>query len=140
MDTTTKSPGLRDLTDTQLNTLYTTGDTATQAAVLTEAARRDRRAKQSAADKAWWRRIETEWFDGAHAQYLAAETETNGYLLNRAGVAAGIDPFSLWRGPASRAAKYASEELRNFWDRNRRVTKSEYAWHAARPGRGGRDN
>ena len=131
------SRDLRRLTDDQLADIYISGGDAGRLAISREYRRRDQRARQSAADKQWWRNVEAEWYDGAYAQYLAAEAATNGYLLNRAGRDAGIDPWSLWTGPSSRAAKYASEELRNWWEapHNRRVTKSEYAYHAARPGR-----
>ena len=60
--------------------------------------------------------VAAEWYDMAHAQYLAAESATRGNLLNKRGVAAGIEPFSLWRGPESRALAYASWELREFWE------------------------
>uniref|UniRef100_UPI003F490728 hypothetical protein n=1 Tax=Streptosporangium sp. CA-235898 TaxID=3240073 RepID=UPI003F490728 len=58
------------------------------------------------------RRMHRQW---VHEQWLEAEGATRGYLLNRAGVAAGIDPESLWGGNSSRAAKYASEELKRWW-------------------------
>ena len=44
-----------------------------------------------------------------------AEDATNGYLLSPAGKAAGVEPYSLWFGSESRARKFASEELRHFW-------------------------
>lgn len=47
--------------------------------------------------------------------YRTAETETNGVLLNARGKAAGIDPYSLFHGPAQRAYAYASEELIEHW-------------------------
>ncbi|GAA2618804.1 hypothetical protein SMC26_40355 [Actinomadura fulvescens] len=71
------------------------------------------------------RRLYDEWL---HAQYLAAEDATRGYLLNKQGEAAGIDPISLFSGPASRARKYASEELKRWWaeDGNQRMTFAEF--------------
>lgn len=62
-----------------------------------------------------------------HLQYLEAETATRGHLLSSAGRAAGIDPVSLFSGPASRARKYASEDLLRWWADNRRVTYTEFA-------------
>ena len=47
-------------------------------------------------------------------EWLAAERETKGNMLNRRGREAGIDEKSLFRGPESRARKYASEELLNY--------------------------
>lgn len=53
-----------------------------------------------------------------YLQWLQAETATNGNLLNRAGRAKGIDPATLWSGPAARARKYAAPELLEWWERN----------------------
>ncbi|RJL19346.1 hypothetical protein [Bailinhaonella thermotolerans] len=64
------------------------------------------------------RRLYDEW---VYVQYLEAEAATRGVLLNRAGVAAGIDPITLFSGPESRAKKYASEELRRWWSDHPRV-------------------
>lgn len=62
--------------------------------------------------------------------YLDAETACRGNLLSREGLRKGIDPESLFSGPASRASLYASEELRDWWATNGRVTYSEwkYQW------------
>jgi hypothetical protein len=54
--------------------------------------------------------------------YLAAEAETRGHLLSPAGKRAGVTPRSLFDGPAARAHKYASEELRDFWRANGRLS------------------
>jgi hypothetical protein len=63
-----------------------------------------------------------------YRQSLAAEDATNGYLLNKAGKAAKIDPDSLFSGDPDRAYRYASEELLRFWGTpgNERKTFSEY--------------
>lgn len=111
---------LRTLTDDQVAALYV--DEATRKVALRELTRRDRSAK----DAARWAAIREEWFLGAHAQYLAAEAQTRGNLLSREGIAAGIDPWSLWSGSYQVIAKYASEELRNFWDDNQRITVAQY--------------
>jgi hypothetical protein len=62
--------------------------------------------------------------------YVSAENECRGVLLNRNGRASGVDPASLFSGPASRVRKYASEELRTWFARHGRVTYSEwkYQW------------
>jgi hypothetical protein len=57
-----------------------------------------------------------------HRQSIAAEAATNGYMLNKAGKVAGIDPWSLITGPEPRARQYASPELRQYWDTNGRPT------------------
>ncbi|GIJ50023.1 hypothetical protein Val02_69090 [Virgisporangium aliadipatigenens] len=69
------------------------------------------------------RRMYDEWL---HLQLVAAEEATNGYLLTRAGEAAGIDPISVFSGPAARARKWASEELKRWWTDNPRLTFTEF--------------
>ncbi|HEX4702330.1 MAG TPA: hypothetical protein VH352_09415 [Pseudonocardiaceae bacterium] len=62
--------------------------------------------------------------------YVAAETECRGQLLSREGLAKGIDPSTLFTGPASRVRAYASEELRTWFGRHGRMTFAEwrYQW------------
>lgn len=61
-----------------------------------------------------------------YTAYLEAETACRGHLLTREAVAKGIDPLTLFSGPAARARKYASEELRTWWARNGRITYAEW--------------
>lgn len=76
--------------------------------------------------------------------YVMAETDCRGQLLSREGLAKGIDPRTLFTGPASRVRAYASEELRTWFGRHGRITYAEwkYQWfgrdsdrHAARTAR-----
>jgi len=117
---------LRNVADEELAELYGNGDEAMQAAVLAEATRRDRKSAQTARDKARWAAVHAEWQVWAHAQFTAAENETRGYLLNREGVAAGMEPWSLWTGSLAHAMRYASEELQEFWTKNPRLTVSAF--------------
>jgi hypothetical protein len=61
--------------------------------------------------------------------YVLAENDCRGVLLNRSGTASGIDPASLFCGPASRVRKYASEELRTWFARNGRITYGEWKYN-----------
>lgn len=54
-------------------------------------------------------------------QYLQAEGDCNGVLLNQEGKAARVDPRTLFQGPLPRATKYASEELLSWWGRYGRL-------------------
>jgi hypothetical protein len=114
---------LRTLTDDELLALYlAAADDAGRELALAEGARRDRldRARRvSEAQRA-------EWHDAAHAQYLAADAECRGNLVDARHAPAWVDGWSLWQGPADRAYRYATEELRNFWDRWPRVTVTEW--------------
>lgn len=73
-----------------------------------------------------WRRVRDEYELHLEAQYAQALEECNGVLLNARGKAAGIDSFSLFRGPGRRAAAYASDELMEFWQRHTRLTFAEF--------------
>ncbi len=64
--------------------------------------------------------------DHARELYRQAEDATNGYLLNRDGRARGIDPASLFTGSDSRARRYASDELRQWWDEHGRITLDDW--------------
>jgi hypothetical protein len=65
--------------------------------------------------------------DFVYDRYLDAEDETRGHLLNAAGQAASVDPLSLFTGTSSRARKYASDELKLWWDNHGRITYDAYA-------------
>lgn len=57
---------------------------------------------------------------------IDAEKATNGFMLSKAGKVAGIDPWSLFGGSEAAARKYASTELRQYWDTHGRPTVSEF--------------
>jgi hypothetical protein len=58
--------------------------------------------------------------------YDRAEEATNGALLNARGRAKGINPATLFLGPAVRAYAYASPELVDHWEKHPRVTFAEF--------------
>ena len=66
---------------------------------------------------------EQEYRDEVYRQWLAAETATNGYMLNQAGRYRGIDERSLFVGPESRVRKYASPELMEWFASHPRPTR-----------------
>lgn len=73
-----------------------------------------------------------------HSLYERAADECRGVLLNARGRAQGIDPYSLFIGPAVRVAAYGSEELVEWFKTNGRPTVDEFEanWWAARGGFG----
>lgn len=73
-----------------------------------------------------WREVRADYEDVREAAYMRAEEATNGALLNARGRAAGIDPASLFMGPARRAYAYASPELVEHWEQHPRVTYAEF--------------
>lgn len=58
-------------------------------------------------------------------QSLAAEHAV-GFLFNKRGEAKGMDPIALFRGPARIAFAYASDELKDWWAENGRLTQAEF--------------
>ncbi|MFE5673849.1 phage minor capsid protein [Streptomyces erythrochromogenes] len=65
-----------------------------------------------------------------YRQYLAAEQDCNGYLLNKKAKAAGHDPNGLFYGPARIAYSRASDELKEWWGKHGRLTQAEFVEQA----------
>lgn len=59
-------------------------------------------------------------------QWIAAEQATRGNMVNKKGRAKGVDPRSLWTAGDAARARYASEELRAYWDAHPIVTRREF--------------
>lgn len=78
------------------------------------------------ADRARWAAVYEAWELFAHAQYLAAEEECRGNLIRREYLAEHTSGWRLWTGGHSWAYERATDELREFWDNNTRVTVSEF--------------
>lgn len=85
-----------------------------------------RRGSRLSADKQLRADYET-WVD---IQWMQAEDDCRGVLLNAQGRAAGVDARSLFSGPVARASKYASEELLSWWGRHGRLTFAAYRYQA----------
>lgn len=67
-----------------------------------------------------------EAYDGyIYAQYRNMQNELS-FTLNEEGKRKGIDDFSLFSGPVSRAKKYGSEELQSWFARNGRQTLGSF--------------
>jgi hypothetical protein len=83
------------------------------------AARRGRaRDARASRDSEFRAHLENEW--------IAAERQTRGNMLSKAGERAGVDPRSLFTGPESRARKYASRELLGYFEDHPRVSRAEF--------------
>jgi hypothetical protein len=124
---TTCTADLKSLTDDALTERYAAADEAEViVAIVAEMDRRERKTRQSAKDAARWAAVYDEWAVAAHAQYLAAEDICRGNLVNKASLADVTDPFSLWTGSRAWAERCATEELREFWDANPRLTVSAF--------------
>jgi hypothetical protein len=73
--------------------------------------------------------------DHIASAYVEAETFARGHMLTAEGERRGIDPISLFSGTEARARRYASPELREWWDDHGRPTFAE--WRAGLLGDGG---
>jgi len=62
-----------------------------------------------------WAALRTERRSVVESEFINAEAATNGYMLNRLGVEAGVDPRTSFTGREARARKYASEDLLDCW-------------------------
>lgn len=58
--------------------------------------------------------------------FMRAEDDTNGYMVSPEGRRKNIDPRALFTGPEQRARKWASPELKEWWDTNGRPTFDGY--------------
>jgi len=58
--------------------------------------------------------------------YEQAEDATRGYLITNEARARGVDPESLFSGPRARAERWASEELKRWWDEYGRLTFEDF--------------
>jgi hypothetical protein len=81
-----------------------------------------------------WRECRDAYDEVLYSQYERAAAATNDRLVNADGRRRGIDPISLFMGPASRARRWASEELIEHWETNARVTFADFErqWSAHR--------
>lgn len=58
--------------------------------------------------------------------YFAAEAATRGHLLSAEARRAGVDSRSLFRGNEATARRWASQELKQFWDDHGRLTLEDF--------------
>jgi hypothetical protein len=124
---TTTAQSLKALTDDELAARYAEVETDEDVAlVIAELERRERKAARTAIDKARWAAVYECWAMFAHAQYLAAEEECRGNLVDRRYLGEITDGWQLWSGSHRWAMERASEELRDFWAVNPRITVSEF--------------
>lgn len=75
---------------------------------------------------ATWAEMREEFELYRHSTFNQAHRDCNGVLLNRRGIANDVDPLSLFMGPLSRASKYASDELIEWWELNGRPSLADF--------------
>lgn len=114
---------------------------AAVAQVVGELDRREKREAKAQARRARAkdRRVSAQsaYRDYLEVEWIAAESATNGQMVNKRGRARGIDPRSLWTANERTRAAYASEELRRYWDSHPIVGADEFTGGEAAQRRGG---
>jgi hypothetical protein len=80
--------------------------------------------------------IRNDYADEVHRLWNAAEDDTRGHMLSKAAEAHNakfaadgarqIDARKLFTGPEARARKWASDELKQWWDQHGRPTLEQY--------------
>ena len=79
--------------------------------------------KQAAED---WAKMRNDYERYLEQAYNLALRDTGGVLVNKAGRALHIDGLDLFTGPQTRAYKYASEELKDYWRLYPRLSLADY--------------
>ena len=69
---------------------------------------------------------DSEYTDEQYRLWLRAESATNGYMLSKAGKDRGINERTLFTGPERRVNRYASEELKEFFLTNPRLSRASW--------------
>lgn len=116
----TQAGDIRVMTDDQVRDAWLAGD-ITDDMAMAEMARRDR----SDRDRKRRRILRAEYDRYLEWAWVTAEMDTSGYMVNHRGRDAGIDPRSLFSGPAKRLC-YASEELLAWFGTNGRFTLQDF--------------
>lgn len=80
-----------------------------------------------------WRELRAEFEDDLERRYQQAEHDTNGVLLNARGRRQGVDARTLFYGQAARVTAFASEELRDWFIENGRVTFAQFERERTNP-------
>jgi hypothetical protein len=73
-----------------------------------------------------YKEMKAEWDRYVEVLYNMALEDCNGVLVNSLGRSRGIDGYTLFTGTLTRAKKFASEELLEFWEQNGRMTMTEF--------------
>jgi len=122
-----ENEALKNLSEDELAGAYAAAEADEDvAAVLAEMERRERKAAKTAVDKARWAAVYEAWELFAHAQYLAAEEECRGNLVRKEYLSEITSGWELWSGSNRWAYERSTDELREFWDANTRMTVSEF--------------
>lgn len=112
-------------------------EAARQAAAAREAFARDMANRTAQARRLTAeQQLRASYAEYLETAYLQAEADCRGVLLSAEAKARGISSRSLFQGQSSRALKWASEELRSWWQKHGRLTYAAFK-QGAQGGAGG---
>lgn len=95
--------------------------------IIAEAVRREDSAERKERAKDRRQRKTQEYSDLTYREWMLAENRIQGgVLLNRKGIAAGVSDRSLFSGSEARANRYASDELKEYWQAHPRITWQQF--------------
>ncbi|MEU8950905.1 phage minor capsid protein [Streptomyces sp. NPDC048489] len=96
------------------------------AAAIAQQSARDAAVAEGAAPVVTRAEARAMYDEYVYRQYLQAEDELRGVLLNKKAEAAGRSPITLFSGPARIAHANASDELKEWWATHGRLTQAEF--------------
>lgn len=73
-----------------------------------------------------WHTMRSDFLSHVDNEYDKALEVCCGVLVNRAGVELNVDGYCLFTGTQRRADKYASEELKEYWEKHPRLSLEDY--------------
>jgi len=73
-----------------------------------------------------WHEMRSDFLGHVDNEYDKALEACSGVLVNKEGRALHVDGFTLFTGTQRRADKYASEELKEYWETHPRLSLEDY--------------
>jgi hypothetical protein len=106
------------------------GSDEAAAELIAAAERQDRRGSPDGPERITRAQARVLYSEYVYRQYLDAEDDLRGVLLNARARARGVHPESLFSGPAHVAYANASDELKEWWAAHGRLTQAEFIANA----------
>ena len=73
-----------------------------------------------------WHEMRSDFLGHVDNEYDKALEACSGVLVNKEGRALHVDGYDLFKGTQRRADKYASEELKEYWETHPRLSLEDY--------------
>ena len=73
-----------------------------------------------------WHQMKSDYLSHVDAEYDKALEACSGALVNNLGREQHVDGYNLFTGTQARADRYASEELKEYWETSPRLSVLDY--------------